>query len=139
MSGAEAFMGSWREEEKEGYEEMVTALGLPEENKEFFKNARTKITCRRDGDVWEIDVGMHGVPHTRTFRFKPGEQYELASLDGSPMKSVVTVDGDKLQEKHIDDNLHGMDMNITRYIDGEKMIVETQVGELRMRSIYARI
>ena len=38
-------------------------------------------------------------------------------------QSVVTVDGDKLLETHTDDNLQGMDMNITRYIDGGKMIV----------------
>ncbi|WAR31580.1 FABP7-like protein [Mya arenaria] len=139
MSGMEAFIGSWREEEKEGYEEMATALGLPAEKKDFFKNARTEITYRGAGDFWEIDVGMQGVPQKRTFKFKPGEQYESASLDGSPMKSVVTVDGDKLVEKHTDDNLNGMDMNITRNIEGGKMIVETQVGDFRMRSKYGRI
>ncbi|XP_052789484.1 uncharacterized protein LOC128223973 isoform X2 [Mya arenaria] len=109
MSGVEAFIGSWREEEKEGYEEMASALGLPAEKKDFFKNARTEITYRRDGDFWEIDVGMQGVPQTRTF----------ISI------SVVTVDGNKLIEKHIDDNLHGMDMNITRYIAGGQMIVNS--------------
>ena len=60
--------------------------GLPAEKKDFFKNARTEITYKREGDVWLIDVGMQGVPNTRSFQFKLGEPYDSASLDGSPMK-----------------------------------------------------
>ena len=67
--------------------------GLPPEKKEFFKSAKTEISYQQDGDQWEIHVGMQGVPNHRTFRFKLGEPYESASLDGSPMKvsKIVTL------------------------------------------------
>ena len=64
----------------------VLLSGLPPEKKEFFKTAKTEISYRTDGDWWEIHVGMQGVQNHRTFRFKLGEPYESASLDGSPMK-----------------------------------------------------
>ncbi|KAH3797692.1 fatty acid-binding protein type 2-like [Dreissena polymorpha] len=139
MSGVDAFIGSWREEEKVGFDEMASALGLPIEKKEFFKNARTEITYKKDGDQWVIDVGMQGVPGSRTFRFKLGDPYESASIDGSPMKSVMTADGDRFVEKHVDEGLQGMEMHISRHIEGGKMVVVTQIGLLQMKSQYCRI
>ena len=60
--------------------------GLPPDKKEFFKSAKTEISYQQNGDEWEIHVGMQGVPNHRTFRFKLGEPYVSADLDGSPMK-----------------------------------------------------
>ncbi|KAL4219303.1 Lipocalin / cytosolic fatty-acid binding protein [Mactra antiquata] len=137
--GVEGFLGSWREEEKVGYEEMANALGLPPEKREFFKNARTEITYKHDGDQWTIIVGMQGVPHTRTFQFKLGEPYESASLDGSALKSVMVAEGDQFKETHVDEAMNGMEMKIDRHIEGDKMIVNTQVGGLQMKSLYGRI
>lgn len=139
MSGVEAFIGSWREEEKTGYDEMANALGLPVEKREFFKNARTEITYSKDGDQWTINVGMQGIPDKRTFQFKLGEHYESASLDGSPLKSVMTADGDRFLEKHVDESMNGMEMHIARHIEGDKMIVNTSVGSMQMQSKYGRI
>ena len=39
------------------------------------------------------------------------------------VQSVVTADNGKFLEKHTDENLPGMQMDITRYIDGDKMVV----------------
>ena len=64
----------------------IFVSGLPPEKREFFKNAKTEITYSQDGEEWVIVVGMQGVPQSRTFRFKLGEPYESASLDGSPLK-----------------------------------------------------
>lgn len=139
MAGVQEFIGSWREEAKEGYDQMADALGLPPEKKEFFKSAKTEISYQQDGDQWEIHVGMQGVPNHRTFRFKLGEPYESASLDGSPMKSVMTADGNKFIENHVDEGLQGMEMKIVRWLEGGKMIVETNVGALHMKSIYGRV
>lgn len=65
---------------------LCTQTGLPPEKKEFFKNAKTEITYSNNGDQWTINVGMQGVPNTRTFQFKLGEEYKSESLDGSPLK-----------------------------------------------------
>ncbi|XP_060599633.1 fatty acid-binding protein type 2-like isoform X3 [Ruditapes philippinarum] len=137
--GVEAFIGSWREEIKIGYDEMATALGLPPEKKEFFKNAKTEITYAQDGDKWVITVGMQGVPNTRTFQFKLGEEYQSASLDGSPLTSKMTADGDKFLEEHVDESMNNMKMLISRHIEGDKMVVVTKVGNLEMQSKYGRI
>lgn len=139
MSGVEAFIGSWREESKIGFDKMAQELGIPPEKAEFFKNARTEITYAKEGDEWVITVGMQGVPVARTFRFQLGQPYESASLDGSPLKSIMTADGDKFVEKHTDEGMNGLEMEIIRHIDNGKMIVKTQVGTNEMESIYSRI
>ncbi|KAL3871286.1 hypothetical protein ACJMK2_039293 [Sinanodonta woodiana] len=138
MSGVQGFVGKWREECKDGFDEMANALGIPEEKKAFFKGAKTEIEYSQDGDQWVITVGMQGVPNVRTFRFKLGDSYDSESLDGSKMKSVMIADGEKFVEKHIDESL-GAEMNITRWIEGGKMIVETLCGGMKMKSVYGRI
>jgi len=76
---------------------MVTVIllgffsGLPPEKKAFFKNAKTEISYAQDGEFWTITVGMQGVPDNRTFRFKLGDPYDSASLDGSKMKVSLCV------------------------------------------------
>lgn len=35
----------------------------------------------------------------------------------------MTAEGDKFVEKHTDESMNGMEMNIVRHIDGDKMIV----------------
>lgn len=139
MAGVQDFIGSWREEAKEGYDEMAEALGLPPDKKEFFKSAKTEISYQQNGDEWEIHVGMQGVPNHRTFRFKLGEPYVSADLDGSPMKSIMAAEGNKFVEHHTDENIQGKEMKVVRWVDGGKMIVETSVGPLQMKSIYGRI
>ena len=72
--------------------------GLPPDKKEFFKTAKTEISYQQNGDEWEIHVGMQGVPNHRTFRFKLGEPYESADLDGSPMKVCLYPRGYKCRQ-----------------------------------------
>lgn len=35
----------------------------------------------------------------------------------------MTAEGDRFVEKHTDESMNGMEMNITRYIEGDKMVV----------------
>ena len=64
----------------------LSPSGLPSDKKEFYKSAKTEISYTKDGDVWTINVGYTGVPNGRVFKFKLGEPYDSANLDGSPMK-----------------------------------------------------
>lgn len=138
MAGLQHFVGSWQETEKEGFEEMATALGLPADKKQMYQDARTAISYAVSGDTVTINVGLVGAPGGREFTFKLGENYDSADLDGSPMKSLVNLEGDKLVEKHTNQNLHGAEMNITRWIEGDKMMVQTTCNGLSMMSKYSK-
>lgn len=54
-------------------------------------------------------------------------------------QSVMTADGDKFVEKHTDESMNGMEMNITRYIEGDKMVVVSSLRIYRqMVAVYFR-
>ncbi|KAK3087772.1 hypothetical protein FSP39_010453 [Pinctada imbricata] len=122
MSELDSFMGTWNEVDKEGFEEMAKALGLPAEKKQLY-DMKTCISYSRDGDTWKINVGSvdHGSEAGRQFTFKLGESYPSADLDGSSMQSMVSADGPKLVEKHTSEN--GLEMDITRWIENGNMKV----------------
>ncbi|KAJ8299898.1 hypothetical protein KUTeg_021417, partial [Tegillarca granosa] len=88
----------------------------------MYKQAKTSISYGKDGDQWEINVGIIGAPTNKTFKFKLGEEYNSQDLDGSPMKSLVSTDGSKIIEKHINEGLQGAEMNIERWIEGDTMM-----------------
>ncbi|KAL5012208.1 hypothetical protein ScPMuIL_010759 [Solemya velum] len=114
-------------------------IGLADDKKEFYKMAKTEISYSRDGDTWVINVGMAGVPNGRTFQFKLGEPYDAASIDGSPMKSVITAENDRFVEKHTGESFKGAEMDIVRWIEGGKMIVKTSCAGLSMVSTYRKL
>ncbi|XP_056013238.1 fatty acid-binding protein, brain-like isoform X2 [Ostrea edulis] len=138
MAGIQQFVGSWEETTKEGFEEMASALGLPPEKKQMYSDAKTTISYAISGDSVTINVGLVGVPGSRQFTFKLGEPYDSADLDGSPMKSLVNLEGDKLIEKHTNNNLQGAEMNIQRWIDGQTMMVVQGTGRPNTGNIAIR-
>ncbi|XP_071157028.1 fatty acid-binding protein, liver-like [Mytilus edulis] len=138
MTGLDAFVGSWQEQSKEGFDEMASALGLPADKVELYKAARTAISYGKDGDGWVINVGLVGVPGGREFKFQVGQPYDSADIDGSPMKSLVNVDNGKLVEQHTNQSL-GAEMNIERWIEGGQMHVKTSCSGLSMLSKYAKV
>lgn len=134
-----AFVGKWQEQTKDGFDNLISAIGLPPEKKEWYRAARTEIEYKQLNDEgWEINVGIVGVPKGRTFKFKLGEAYESASIDGSPMRSVITADGDKFVEKHTGESLQGAEMHILRWIEDGNMIVRTTCNGATMNSRYTR-
>lgn len=64
-------------------------LGIPPKKAEMYKQARTSISYGKDGDLWEINVGIIGAQSNKTFKFKLGEEYNSQDLDGSPMKVSI--------------------------------------------------
>ncbi|XP_014769109.1 fatty acid-binding protein homolog 9 [Octopus bimaculoides] len=134
------FIGKWQEQTKEGFDSLISAIGLPAEKKEWYRAARTEIEYKKlSDDTWEINVGIVGVPKGRTFKFKFGQTYESASIDGSPMQSIITADGDKFVEKHTGESLQGAEMHIIRRIENGNMIVKTTCNGATMNSRYTRV
>ncbi|XP_061193034.1 fatty acid-binding protein, adipocyte-like [Saccostrea echinata] len=139
MAGLQQYVGCWQEVSKEGFEEMADALGLPADKKQMYHDARTTISYAVNGDTVTINVGLVGAPAGRQFTFKLGEPYDSADLDGSPMKSLVKLEGDKLIEKHTNENLHGAEMNIKRWLENDTMMVQTTCNGLSMLSKYNKV
>ncbi|XP_041369084.1 fatty acid-binding protein, adipocyte-like [Gigantopelta aegis] len=135
----DCFLGKWREETKDGFDDLAEAIGLPGDKKEFYKSAKTEISYTKDGELWTINVGYTGVPNGRVFKFKLGEPYDSANLDGSPMKSVITADGSKFLEKHTGTALNQAQMDIERWVEGDTMILKCHCKGVTMISHYKRV
>ncbi|OWF52604.1 fatty acid-binding protein homolog 6-like [Mizuhopecten yessoensis] len=142
MGDLSVFVGEWEELKKDGFDEMASALGLPADKIGMYKEAKTTIDYVLEGDTWKINVGRKGDPASaKTFKFKLGEGYESADLDGTPMQSLVKADGPTLNEEHTfgEGRLKGAQMAITRWIEGDNMMVKTAMCGHSMVSTYKRV
>ncbi|KAK6194899.1 hypothetical protein SNE40_000434 [Patella caerulea] len=133
------FIGQWEEEKKDGFEDFAKVIGLPNDKTQWYSQAQTEIAYSREGDEWVIKVGVKGIPNGRVFRFKLGEPYDSADIDGSPMKSLIQACGNQFKEKHAASSLQGEEMEIVRWIENDKMIVETSCKGATMKSLYNRV
>ncbi|XP_067662361.1 fatty acid-binding protein, heart-like [Haliotis asinina] len=135
----DSFIGKWQEECKQGFDEFAASIGLASDKTTFYKCSKTVISYNKDGDEWIIDVGVADVPNGRQFRFKIGEPYDSANLDGTPMKSVITAKDGKFLETHKMAEMEN-EMQIERQIqDSGKMLVTTEYKGNVMTSTYVRI
>ncbi|XP_046330692.1 fatty acid-binding protein, liver-like [Haliotis cracherodii] len=135
----DGFIGKWQEESKEGFDEFAASIGLTSDKTAFYKSSKTVISYNKDGDVWIIDVGVADVPNGRQFRFKMGEPYESANLDGTPMKSVINAQDGRFLETHKIAEMEN-EMQIMRQLqDSGKMLVTTTYKGNVMTSTYVRV
>lgn len=132
------FVGKWLEDKKEGFACLADALGLSPEQRAFFENSQSELSYQRDGDTWTIQVGIVGVPQNTTFTFKLGETYDSTNIDGSPLKSVIRQDGDRLVEKHENHGQRTFVMDIVREVNNDVMNATTTIGGISMQTIYKR-
>ncbi|XP_059139985.1 fatty acid-binding protein, heart-like isoform X2 [Physella acuta] len=132
------FVGRWLEEKKEGFSCLADALGLSGEQRAFFENSQSELSYKRDGDAWTIQVGIVGVPQSTTFTFKLGETYDSTNIDGSPLKSVIQQDGDRLVEKHENQGQRSFVMDIVREVNDNIMNATATIGGVSMLTIYKR-
>ncbi|KAK0042474.1 fatty acid-binding protein muscle, partial [Biomphalaria pfeifferi] len=122
------FIGRWLEEKKESFACLADALGLSGEQRAFFENSKSELSYQRNGDTWTIAVGIVGVPQNTTFTFKLGETYDSTNIDGSPLKSVIRQDGNRLVERHENQGQRNFVMDIVREVHNDLMNATTTIG-----------
>ncbi|KAI8778960.1 fatty acid-binding protein muscle, partial [Biomphalaria glabrata] len=111
---------------------------LSGEQRAFFENSKSELSYQRNGDTWTIAVGIVGVPQNTTFTFKLGETYDSTNIDGSPLKSVIRQDGNRLVERHENQGQRNFVMDIVREVNNDLMNATTTIGGVSMQTIYRR-
>ncbi|KAI0233333.1 hypothetical protein LSAT2_016401 [Lamellibrachia satsuma] len=122
----EKFLGKWEVTGTENMDNMLKAFDMEAEKRALYANMQFTMEYKRDGDKWSYTVCM-GKGMDKTFNFVPGEEFDSTTLDGRPIISKISIEGDKFVEHHKDKEDPTLDAVMIREVNGDKLIVKATV------------
>uniref|UniRef100_A0A0X3PUC2 Fatty acid-binding protein homolog 1 n=1 Tax=Schistocephalus solidus TaxID=70667 RepID=A0A0X3PUC2_SCHSO len=129
----DAFLGSWKLDHSEGFDEVMSRLGVNFVTRKAGNTLKPTVTVTKEGDHYKMVTAS--TFKTCQFEFKLGEPFEETTLDGRKVTSTVTLEGDVMKQVQVGDKT----TEIERRIDGDHMKTTVKVDELKCHRDYKKI
>ncbi|XP_036382481.1 fatty acid-binding protein, liver-type-like [Megalops cyprinoides] len=126
-----AFTGKYQLESHENFVPFMKAIGLSDELIEKGKDIKSVSEIEQNGDHFKVTVTTGTKVLVNTFTL--GQESELETLTGEKVKSVVTMEGNKLKV-----SLKGIE-SVTELVDGNTIVNTMTVGGIVYKRISKRI
>ncbi|XP_067133353.1 fatty acid-binding protein isoform X3 [Centruroides vittatus] len=127
-----SFCGKYKFVSSENFDEFLQACGVGMVMRKLGATSKPTVEISQDGDAWSIKTIT--TFKTSEIKFKLGEEFEETRMDGSVVKTVITLEDNKLIQKQFGDK----EVVITRELDGEKLKVICTVDNIVSTRIYDR-
>ncbi|XP_070209785.1 fatty acid-binding protein, adipocyte-like [Littorina saxatilis] len=154
MSNGDQFLGHWKLASSENWDEYMKAAGVGlatrkeanqlTNNKEWkrgggatqpdvlvTRKVANQLTSyedwKREGDQWTLHISS--TFKSKIVTFKMGEEFDEDTMDGRKVKSLVTLEGDKMVHKQKPTKEGELDSTVTREILDDGRLLVTFVAE----------
>lgn len=125
----DALLGEWKLTSSENFEELMKQLGVGLMTRKLGATFKPNVKFVKNGDEWVFTTTS--TLKTLEVKYKIGEEFEEETLDGRKVKTVFSVDGNKLVQTQRDKENNNVVCVITREI--------TPGGELKTVSLPSNI
>jgi len=129
------FVGTWKMEKSEKFDEYMTAVGVNAVVAKIGSTAKPTLIISLDGDTWTLKSETT-LKKTKV-TFKLGVEFDEETADGRKMKTTFTLDGNTLtqDQKAAPGAVPSV---ITREVDGNKMIVLCKAKDIVSTRHYVK-
>lgn len=111
----------------------MEATGVQTEERVLMRQVKPDMEYTEDEDVWTMTIYVPKM--TKVIKFKLGEEFNNTTLNGTPIKSTITLIGKTLHEKFMADT--GI-VNLTREVNGDEMVSEAVFAGVKCTWIHKR-
>ncbi|CAN7985546.1 unnamed protein product [Ixodes hexagonus] len=112
-----SLVGKWKLTESENFDEFLKELGVGLTWRKLAQTSKPSVELKCDGDKWNLKTST--LLKTSDVSFTLGQEFEEARIDGVKVKSLCTLDGDKLVQKQFGDK----EVTIVRELDNGQLKV----------------
>merc|ERR1711893_156471 len=116
---AEKFAGSWKSDTLVNFDEYMKAMGVNYVLRKAGSVSTTHIEIKQDGENWNWKYKIAFKSGELNFRL--GEEFDEITPDGRPVKSIFTMEGEKLVQVQ---RGKPVDTTISRTVDEEGVMQE---------------
>ncbi|MCI4392067.1 hypothetical protein PGIGA_G00141850 [Pangasianodon gigas] len=130
---AEAFVGTWNLKESKNFDEYMKALGVGFATRQVGSMTKPTTIISIDGDV--IMLKTVSTFRNTEIKFKVGEEFDETTADDRKVKSLVTLDGNKLV--HVQ-KWDGKETSLVREVDGNSLTLTLTLGDVVCTRSYVK-
>ncbi|EDW16020.1 hypothetical protein AWZ03_010046 [Drosophila navojoa] len=129
-----SFIGKkYKLDKSENFDEYMKELGVGMVLRKMGNTVSPTVEVTVDGDTYTLTT-------TSTFKtsaisFKLGEEFDEETLDGRKVKSVITLDGNKLTQEQKGDK----PSTIVREFNDNELITTLTIGNIKSVRIYKAV
>ncbi|KAJ1189645.1 hypothetical protein NDU88_006389 [Pleurodeles waltl] len=130
---AEAFVGTWKLVDSKNFDEYMKAIGVGFAMRQVANMTKPTTIISVDGDT--ITVKTQSTFKSTEVNFQLGQEFDEITADDRKVKSVVTLDGEKL---HHVQKWDSQETTLVREIQDGKMILTVTMGEVVSTRTYEK-
>ncbi|XP_018496932.1 fatty acid-binding protein homolog 5 [Galendromus occidentalis] len=131
------FIGSWKLTESEKFDDLLSEMGVGFVLRKFAQTATPTVNISQDGDKWKLETVTS--LKTSVIEFKMGEEFVEKRLDGNDVRSIMTLEGDKMIQKQFPNEAKKLkEVLITRWVDGSTLHVLAECNKVSSTRKYAK-
>nr|CDS27711.1 fatty acid binding protein FABP2 [Hymenolepis microstoma] len=130
----EPFLGTWKIEKSEGFDEIMERLGVNLIKRKAGNKMKPNWIVNDLGDG-RYQMKSESIIKTTEFTFRIGEEFQETTPDGREVKSLITFDGPVMKQVQVG---NGKTTHIERSISGDKLITTVKVDELVCKREYSK-
>ncbi|KAK7091178.1 fatty acid-binding protein homolog 6-like [Littorina saxatilis] len=127
MSNGDQFLGHWKLASSENWDEYMKAAGVGLVTRKVANQLTSYEDWKREGDQWTLHISS--TFKSKIVTFKMGEEFDEDTMDGRKVKSLVTLEGDKMVHKQKPTKEGELDSTVTREILDDGRLLVTFVAE----------
>ncbi|VDD92708.1 unnamed protein product [Enterobius vermicularis] len=133
----EKIVGKWTFVESENFDAYMKQVGVGLVTRKMANTLKPTLTFSRDGDKWKmVSVSTF---KTHVTEFTIGEEFDETTGDGRVLKSVFTIEGDKLIQIEKPIKKEDKESRFERYVDENgHLIIICESGGVRCRRVYKK-
>jgi len=117
--------------DSENFDGYMKALGVGFVLRKIGNSVTPTVELKKDGETYTLVTSS--TFKTSTISFKLGEEFDEETLDGREVKSIITLEGNKLVQKQGGTP----ESTIIREFDGNNMVATMTVGDVTCTRKYA--
>ncbi|KAK3511679.1 hypothetical protein QTP70_014552 [Hemibagrus guttatus] len=130
---AEAFVGTWNLKESKNFDEYMKALGVGFATRQVGSMTKPTTIISIEGDV--ITLKTVSTFKSTEIKFKLGEEFDETTADDRKVKSLVTLDGNKLV--HVQ-KWEDKETSLVRELDGNNLTLTLTLGDVVSTRFYVK-
>ncbi|TMW50136.1 hypothetical protein DOY81_004761 [Sarcophaga bullata] len=120
-------------DKSENFDEYMKELGVGMVLRKMGNSVTPTVELKKDGDVYTFTTSS--TFKTSSITFKLGEEFDEETLDGRKVKSVCTMDGNKLVQEQKGDK----PSTIVREFTDSELITTLTIGDVKSVRVYKAI
>ncbi|KAI6182135.1 FABP domain-containing protein [Aphelenchoides bicaudatus] len=138
-SAQQQLLGSWKLEHSENFDEYMKEIGIGAIKRALGNSTTPVVTISVNEDVWTVQV--QSTFKNDEWKFKLNEKFKQKTIDGREFWCVVTLsdDGRIVETQENIEGNNDVPSVITRFVEGGKLVAESQANNVKATRLYVRI